>query len=116
MIETQTCSPVGVKRSYGSTPPQELFRRQLQPDLYRAKALLRANRIQASKPSKELEEQAREATRDAYLWVTRYTKTYNEQWVKQGRLSPYESFPSAKERPDLPPIFELLASSEPVLW
>src|ERR1700730_12613508 len=108
MIETQTCSPVGVKRSYGSTPPQELFRRQLQPDLYRAKALLRANRIQASKPSKELGAQAREAPR--------YTKTYNEQWVKQGRLSPYESFPSAKERPDLPPIFEFLASSEPVLW
>lgn len=88
----------------------------MQPDLYRAKALLRANRIQASKPSKELEERAREATRDAYLWVTRYTKTYNEQWVKQGRLSPYESFPSAEERPDLPPIFELLASDEPVLW
>lgn len=48
--------------------------------------------------------------------MTTYTKTYNEQWKKQGRSSPYEPFPSAKERPDLLPIFELLASDEPVLW
>ena len=116
MIETQTCSPAGAKRSYGNTHALALFRTQLQPDLYRAKALLRANRIQASKPSVELEKRAREATRDAYFWVTQHTKTYNEQWKKQGRKSPYENFPSANERPDLPPIFELLASDEPVLW
>lgn len=88
----------------------------MQPDLYRAAALLRLSLIEQSKPSLELAERAREATRDAYLWVTQRTKTYNEQWVKQGRSSPYESFPSAKERPDLPPIFELLASDESVLW
>lgn len=88
----------------------------MQPDLYRAKARLRASQLQASKPSIELEKRAREATRDAYLWVTQYTKTYNEQWKQQGRPNPYEPFPSAAERPDLPVIFELLDSAEPVLW
>lgn len=81
-----------------------------------AAASLELQRRQRSRPSVDLKARAAEATRDAYVWVRQYTKTYNEQWVKQGRPSPYESFPSEEERPDLPPIFELLASSEPVLW
>ena len=33
------------------------------------------------------------AIRDTHIWVTEFTKTYNEHWAEEGRPSPYESFP-----------------------
>ncbi|MGA7423033.1 MAG: hypothetical protein WBW77_10150, partial [Candidatus Sulfotelmatobacter sp.] len=45
-----------------------------------------------------------------------HTETYNQHWVEEKRPSPYEPFPSRKDRPDLEAIFALLASEERILW
>lgn len=57
-----------------------------------------------------------QATRDPYTWVTEHTQTYNQHWFEEKRPSPYEPFPSRKNRPDLEAIFALLASEERILW
>jgi hypothetical protein len=33
------------------------------------------------------------ATRNAFEWVTKWTKTYNEHWQEEGRPGPNEHFP-----------------------
>jgi len=48
---------------------------------------------------------AQDATRDPYLWATRYTQTYNEHWQEEGRPSPYEPFP---QWPYIQHVFDLL--------
>jgi hypothetical protein len=54
----------------------------------------------------------REATSDTYLWVTEYTKTYNEHWQEEGRPSSYEPFPRDEYFRDLFELFDL----ERVVW
>jgi hypothetical protein len=53
-----------------------------------------------------------EAVRDTFLWVTRYTRTYNEHWLDEGRPSPYEPFPPHPYFKDVFDIFDL----ERVTW
>lgn len=62
---------------------------------------------------REKSAQVRKAMAHPYAWATNYTETYNEQWLKQGRPSPYEPFP---QRPYFTPLFEMLLSPEPVWW
>ena len=52
------------------------------------------------------------ATSDAFLWVTRYAKTFNEHWQEEGRPTPYEHFPPYLYFRD---IFEFL-DLERVYW
>lgn len=94
-------------RSQGS------FRRELDPEFHRAKARLLSHRLRASEPSQDLLARAREATSDPYTWVTRYTETYNEHWVEEGRTSPYEPFP---QWPYFPAAFELLELERIIWW
>jgi len=53
-----------------------------------------------------------DATRDAYLWVTNHTQTWNEHWCEEGRPGPYEPFP---QWPYLADLFEILAL-ERIIW
>jgi hypothetical protein len=53
------------------------------------------------------------AVSDAYGWATKYTQTYNEHWVEEGRPSPYEPFP--QRLPYLAPLFEVL-ERERIVW
>jgi hypothetical protein len=53
-----------------------------------------------------------EAVRDTFVWVTRYTRTYNEHWVDEGRPSPEEPFPPHPYFKDVFDIFDL----ERVTW
>jgi hypothetical protein len=48
-----------------------------------------------------------DATRDPYIWVTQYTRTFNEHWVEEGRPTPYEPFP---QWPYLKDLFEIIAA------
>lgn len=52
------------------------------------------------------------ATHDPYEWVTRYTETFNEHWVEEGRPSPYEPFP---QWPYFPTLFEIF-QRERIIW
>ena len=61
-------------------------------------------------------DRVRQATRDTYTWVTQHAKTYNEHWHVEGRLSPYEPFPSREARPDLEDAMAILDSDERILW
>lgn len=63
-----------------------------------------------------LDPRVEEATRDTYTWVTKYTKTYNDNWLEEKRTSAYEPFPGIIERPYLPLVFELLESDERIIW
>jgi hypothetical protein len=54
----------------------------------------------------------REATRDPFLWATRYTATYNEHWTEEGRPSPYEAFPAYDYIAEQFALLEL----ERILW
>jgi len=56
-----------------------------------------------------------EAIGDPYIWATRYTETYNPHWVEEGRLCPYEPFPSVLTHPHLCVLFRLL-DRERILW
>jgi hypothetical protein len=58
----------------------------------------------------KLKDSADEATRDPYIWATKYTKTSNPHWVEEGRESAFEPFPSYEEYPHLYDLFELLKS------
>jgi hypothetical protein len=49
-----------------------------------------------------------EAVGDPYVWVTKYTQTYNPHWVEEGRPSPYEPFPSYEEYPHIYDLFQVL--------
>jgi len=53
-----------------------------------------------------------DATRDAYVWVTNHTKTWNEHWQEEGRPDPYEPFP---RWPYLACLFALF-SLERIIW
>lgn len=57
--------------------------------MQRATSSQKATRV----ADQELQERAREATRDPYTWVTEHTRTYNEHWIEENRLTPYEAFP-----------------------
>jgi len=46
-----------------------------------------------------------EATRNPFIWVTKYTKTRNEHWVEENRPEPYEHFPPYEYFQD---IFDLI--------
>jgi hypothetical protein len=48
---------------------------------------------EADHAEKVLDVSVLQATRDAYTWVTQYTKTYNEHWEEEGRSSPCAPFP-----------------------
>jgi hypothetical protein len=55
-----------------------------------------------------------EATRNTFTWVTRYTKTFNEHWIEEGRPSPYEHFPPY---PYIEVVFDMLEiEDERVMW
>jgi len=56
-----------------------------------------------------------EAIGDPYIWATQHTKTYNPHWVEEGRLCPYEPFPSVLTHPHLCVLFRLL-DRERILW
>src|SRR5262249_34984925 len=58
------------------------------------------------------EEHARAATRDAYMWVSEHTNTYNEHWIEENRPSPYEPFPRYAY---FKHIFELI-EAERIIW
>jgi hypothetical protein len=49
--------------------------------------------ILKERSSSKISDRAQAATRDAFTWLTRYTKTYNQHWQEEGRPSPYEPFP-----------------------
>lgn len=83
------------------------YRLLLDPRWGRAKATETLLVRQRSKPSQDLAERAREATRDPYTWVTSYTETYNEHFVEEGRPSPYEPFP---QLPYFKPLFDMFES------
>jgi hypothetical protein len=53
-----------------------------------------------------------EATRESFFWATKYTETYNEHWVEEGRPGPYEPFPKL---PYVRSTFNLL-DAERILW
>lgn len=53
-----------------------------------------------------LRDEADEATRDPFVWLTQHTKTYNEHWVEEGRPGPFEPFPTTPYFQDLFDIFE----------
>ena len=54
-----------------------------------------------------------EATRDTYTWVTKYTKTYNEHWVEEGRPSPLEPFPPEEYFED---VFDIMDLRRIIWW
>jgi hypothetical protein len=116
MNAIQTSSLAGLKKSSALTLSLERLRSGLDPEFYRARAARRVERIQASKPSADFQHKAAEATRDSYVWATQHTKTFNQHWVEEGRPSAYEYFPGPVERPDLPAVFEFLASNERIIW
>jgi hypothetical protein len=63
------------------------------------KALTYRNRIRDNETSSQAEVangEARfvaEATRDAFVWVTQHTETYNQHWKEEARPGPNEKFP-----------------------
>jgi hypothetical protein len=80
------------------------------------KMLRRVNAIEkelAAKQNPELNSRAALATASTWVWVSGYSKTFNEHWVEEGRSGPYEHFPpySYFQR-----LFELLDSPERVIW
>lgn len=79
----------------------------MDPELYRAKARLRASSLAATEPAEELKRRAEGATGDPYVWATEYTETYNEHWVEEKRTSPYEKFPRFDYFRDVFDAFEL---------
>ena len=70
------------------------------------------NKVQSKSLKGDLCQGAREATRDAFHWVTRFAKTYNEHWVEEGRPDPYEHFPSHDY---IREAFDLI-DAERVIW
>jgi len=58
----------------------------------------------AKNKNKQMSERVRKAIADPYTWVRQYTETYNEHWVEEKRLSPYEAFP---DWPFIESLFEL---------
>lgn len=56
--------------------------------------MIATNREKVAEESLRLQsDQVRAAMAHPYTWVRKFTKTYNEHWVKEGRPSPYEPFP-----------------------
>ena len=51
------------------------------------------------------QERVIEATRNPFIWVTKYTKTWNEHWVEENRPEPSEHFPPYEYFQD---IFDLI--------
>jgi len=76
--------------------------------LKKIEAELDRRRQQRSRANDRVEE----ATRDAFLWVTQYTQTYNPHWIEEGRSSPYEPFPAL---PHFAAIFHLI-DRERITW
>jgi hypothetical protein len=54
-----------------------------------------------------------EATRDAYVWVTQYTNSYNPHWLDEGRVSAYEPFPQYVY---IDSLFRILDLDERIIW
>jgi hypothetical protein len=77
----------------------------------RIERLEEAERKVAAAKESQLDAHSRvqEAVRDTFVWVTRYTCTYNEHWLDEGRPSPYEPFPP---HPYFRDVFDL----ERVTW
>ena len=73
-----------------------------------------AERKEAASKESQLAAHSRvqEAVRNTFVWVTRYTRTYNEHWLDEGRPSPYEPFPPHLYFKDVFDIFDL----ERVTW
>ena len=73
-----------------------------------------AERKEAASKESQLAAHSREqeAVRNTFVWVTRYTRTYNEHWLDEGRPSPYEPFPPHLYFKDIFDIFDL----ERVTW
>ena len=57
-------------------------------------------------------DRVQEATRDAFIWVTQYTQTFNQHWFEEGRSSPYEPFPAL---PHFAAIFHVI-DRERITW
>ena len=61
----------------------------------RIERLEEVERKAAAAKQSQLAEHSRvqEAVRDTFVWATRYTRTYNEHWMDDGRPEPEEPFP-----------------------
>ncbi len=81
--------------------------RSLQRRMEKVEEILQQEILDQRKP-RPIDNWIEEATADTYLWVRRYTKTYNEHWQEEGRPSPYEHFPDESAYPHIPIIFALL--------
>lgn len=69
----------------------------------------------AEESQRQKSSQVQEAMRHPFIWVSGYTETYNEHWIKEGRPSPYEPFPA--RWPYFEPVFDILMDeTEPVVW
>lgn len=68
----------------------------------RALARLHLNRRRAVQ---EKRAKVADAIADPLDWAQKYTKTYNEHWVEEGRPSPYEPFPKSNHFRPLMDIF-----------
>ena len=70
------------------------------------------NKAQSNSLKGDVRQDAKEATRDTFTWVTRFARTWNEHWVEEGRSDPYEHFPSHEY---IHEIFDLI-DAERVIW
>ncbi len=68
--------------------------------------------IRNRKQSESEKLRIREIMQDPFLWATEYTNTFNEHWIEEGRLSPYEPFP---DWPYIDELFALLQLRR-ILW
>jgi len=118
-----TSLPVGTIRNSKITERLASFRFVSDPRWARARATWEIQQRQRYRPVEDLEKsraaasrdiQARagDATRDAYIWATEHTETYNEHWVEEHRPSPYERFPQYDYFRDLFDTFEC----EQITW
>jgi hypothetical protein len=62
--------------------------------------------------AREKQDRVGEAIADPLEWAQRYTKTYNEHWVEEGRPSPYEPFP---KKHHFRPLFEVFQRERIIL-
>jgi len=58
------------------------FRREIEQLSKRVDEIQNKRKVNAN-------DRAKEATQNAFTWVTQYAKTWNEHWIEEGRPDPY---------------------------
>ncbi len=59
----------------------------------RNEEIARARQIESAVSQRSSEARVREATKSTWHWLRHHTRTFNKQWLEQGRPSPHEAFP-----------------------